>query len=186
MIVSQMRPQYKIDKSRIEWRHDPVYLSFEKRLYETYLTFDEALELSTFRDIVPSDLLPSFKEAWTKQIRRWNKHEKRFISPDIDNKTIGFAALVFIASELPYESIPDLSMFNTFQLNKFNFVRLYYDSSKQDLNLPGVIPVADQGPMFPAAFLRWLNEELDSASWWITYFIYERMNGLPCVVSTIE
>ena len=42
----------------------------------------------------------------------------------------------------------------------------------------------DGGPIFPPAYMQWLDSTYNGACWWACYTVYERQNNLPPVIES--
>jgi len=182
------------DKGRDHFSKDAHWLTFQKeKLYGTSFTFEEALELSgitKWKEFSTTDK-EEMKSRWTKLSKVWMKHKKTESIP-------GYAALVYIFVTYPWANVkPDEKCpYTQFYMDNVNFAIFWENDHMKGKNF-ALARFKDQTnwaefvltdtPTYPPAFSEWYDNKYNSASWWITYMVYEQINDLvpiidsPCV-----
>lgn len=167
-------------KGRVFWKEDPRFQEFNTCLYQEFWTFEKALEVSTLVKIIPENQKEAMKTRWLEYVTEWNK--VRGIG--FVDRTKGFAALTFIFVSFPYHLVSDIGKYFTqFEVQQIN-VCYYYNTDDLSIPLLGAENLFDCGPVFPPAYLQWLDEKYDRASWWLSYMVYEKNHGLPPIIDS--
>lgn len=172
------------EKNRPFWKEDPVYQVFNNQLYNEFWTFDQTskicgLEKFTFKS-ESDQILAAMKEQWLKYISDWNKIEK--IAHQ--DKTKGFVAIVYFFIVLPYEKLDDVGKYFTlYEANMIN-IAYFYNTNGEYLPFADIDELFHSGPLFPGAYEEWLNDKYNNASWWISYMVYEKNNGLKPIIDS--
>lgn len=174
---------------RIYWKNDPKFIEFDRILYDEYFTFEEIWSFSqlnykikfldeekSISNIIKLDI----KNKWSELSKKWNNEEIQYHSHD-ENKIIGFSALTFLCASLPFDKIKNPEIFTEFQISKMNVIYNYYNFPKY-INLKGSCDLTEIGPIYLPTFMEWLDDKLDSASWWWSYQIYEYQNNMNPIV----
>jgi hypothetical protein len=178
-----MTDPFKV-KRRPNWKEDPNFKSFNERLYNEMWNFEKTLEVCKFDKYTfkgnRDEILKSMKEKWLKNIQEWNSVE------NINNseETKGFCAMTFLFFVLPYGELDDVGKyFTTVESNMINII-YFYNTNGQYLNFEGTEELFNSGPMFPPAYQQWLDNKYNSASWWTSYMVYEKINGYEPLIDS--
>ena len=167
------------EKGRIYWKKDKKYLKFEKEiLYDTNFSFDEVFDFCPLTQIlnISEEQKNIMKIKWWKLANSWDNDS--FKKDKI--KLPYFAAVVFLVISLPFDEISNIGVISTFEMEQIN--NMHYFNYRTDLKYDGDISIKNRGPLLPAAFMEWLDDdfhtEYNQAVWWFNYCMYERINGL--------
>ena len=164
------------DQGRTFWKDDKQFLKFNNDMLKNLFTFQEILELSTLRSTLSEDInWDEIEKEWKGYVSEWN--EIRDIQSS--QKALGFVGLTYLMVVFPYDKIKT-GAFCNHELVIFN--RAYFYNTSAYLPFECVEKLSNEGPMFPPAFAEWLFRLYDRASWWITYIVWERRNGLEHVI----
>lgn len=168
-------------KGRVYWKEDTKYLEFQENiLFNTYFSFDEVFDfcpLTKLLDISETQKT-DMKKEWLKLSEFWNNNSNPPCSYGI----------AFLVAVLPFNEITNINIISEFEMKQINIIHHYnYD---KDLNYTGAIAIANRGPIFPPAFLEWMDDgfniEYNTAIWWINYCMYERINELDSLEEFIS
>lgn len=170
-------------KKRTHWKKDEIFLKYEKYLLETCMSFEEICEHSLIDSYIKfkkdkTGILKEMKKEWLKLIKEWNSIRK----VDSNVKTYMFVGLCYLFVVLPYDEIYDIKVFSVFDISMINVC--YYYVKKKYLEYEGAENLFDIGPLLPAAYMEWIDDRYDSATWWLCYSLYERRNGLKPLVDS--
>lgn len=168
---------------RTYWKEDQRYKNFEKSLYDNYFSFDECFEFSKYKDVLqfPNDeWIPKAKTEWNRLVNDWNEEEN---IKDKQNMAKGFVALTYLFAVLPYNLLQNKDVLSSIEGKMFNVIHFYVYSKY--LNLNGSDNDLHYGPSHPAVYQSWINDRYDSASWFVSYFVYEKRNDLSPVFNQI-
>jgi hypothetical protein len=167
------------------WRTDSVYKDWEKRvLFDASYTFDETVEIcgvGKWKWQKP-EWREQAKAVWLKYVARWNRDADHatFRSTAVD-KTVGFAAICLLYAALPYKLLhdgvsdecSDVSVFVAQMANRMFF----YEQGQHDGDFVDCFVLSEDltgGPMFPPAYRQWITNLYQSASWWLSFLVFER------------
>lgn len=163
------------------WRTDEVYMKWQKEnLYDRFFSFDEVVEfvgVDKWPWLEGNRWKDDFAKAeWARLVNRWNQHNKITRTKDSEPKTKGFAAITLLYVALPYNLLnKSIDVISDFQAKMI--VRcVFYESNmcyildcfETDEDLTG-------GPVFPPAYEQWINQLYNEASWWLSFFIYDKL-----------
>lgn len=172
------------EKKRIFWKDDPEFTKFNDRLYNDMWTFEETCDIARFNNFIFKIDVDSFKnqmkQDWFEYIKEWNRLE----NINEAEKIKGFAALTYFFIVLPFKELDNPGKYFThFEINNIN-VAYFYDTNGDYLPFDGLNELFDSGPIHPAVYGEWLDRKYNSASWWISYMVFEKNNGLAPVVDS--
>lgn len=169
-------------KNRPHWEVDPVYQKFNNHLFKELLTFHQTAEICGFNKFVfktnSYNILSIMEDHWLEHVYKWNKIDI-FTTPP-SGKIKGFLAIIFFFIVLPYDKLDDVGKyFTNFEVNMIN-IAYFYNTEKDS------IPFADIHERFNVNTPRddVLNNKYQRASWWITYMVYEKKNGLKPIIDS--
>src|SRR5581483_10743071 len=121
-----------MNNNRLHWKEDPEYIRFDKEiLNEKLFTFEEILDISTFKNIEFKELIDwnKIKNKWCKLVDEWNKIEN--ISNDTDDvKALGFVGFTYLMVVFPYKKLSSASIFCQHEVNMFNRAYFYAKNGK--------------------------------------------------------
>lgn len=184
-------------KGRPHWKFDHKFTEFNKRLYEAY-TFEDLIKLTQIEKWLPTvvSFLPDMKSKWLKHIKKWNDNEikeRQKLGKPVPNtqtgeneriksnnsidgltadKTIAYSGISFLFIVIPYHSIK--SSFNEIEARYIN--RLCY------FNKVSVPFEADEDISVYLRNYETYDRVYGSSAWWLTYIVYERINGLSHLI----
>jgi hypothetical protein len=169
-------PELFNNKGRVYWQEDEKYLEFQKNiLFESYFSFDEIFNFCPLTKLLEISEIQKekIKKEWLRLSQFWNKNS----TPPCQY------GMAFLLAILPYDEITNVEIISTFEMQVINIVHHY--NFDKDLNYEGAIPIYKRGPIFPPAFIEWMEDEnsgyqreYGAGIWWIGYCMYERINGL--------
>jgi hypothetical protein len=156
--------QFWKSRGRIFWKDDLDYLKYHSKIMTEKWTFLETWDYIRISNSFPSDSLETIKnitnDKWISLIREW-------LNNKTSTKVAAFAAITFLFAILPYNKmIMPEKEFTNFQISNFNKIaRKNGLDSLPFKNLEPFIEEDDEGPLLPAAYLEWVNNEYDKAAW---------------------
>jgi len=166
-----------MDTSRGHWKDDEEFVKFNDKMLKELFTFGEILDLSTFKDIEFTSEIDwsEVENEWTAFVKDWN--EVRNVECDGDElKCLGFVGLTYLMTVFPYDKIKNPSIFCQHEAEMFNIITFY--NKQTYLPFEDMPELFDSGPISPPAYQQWIDHKYNSASWWVTYIVYERRKGL--------
>ena len=165
------------------WKKDKKFLEYNDILLKNLMSFEEIYEHTLIDSYVKfkkdkKEICKEMKEEWLKLIKEWNKIRK----VDSSDKAYMFVGICYLFVVLPYDEMEDVSVFSSFEISMIN-VCYYYTYSKC-LQYEGAEDLFSIGPLWPSAYVEWLDRKYDSATWWLCYRTYERRNNLDCIIDS--
>ena len=133
------------------------------------------------------------KEQWTELMHYWIKARDEFVTETDDTsvptaaaaaaelRAPAYAALAFMFATLPFEQVSNIEQ--VFSRDHLMIINAIY-SYEMDKALPlpsSVKPLTyafEGGPEFPSDWKQWRNHLFESASFRVSYFVYEWCEGL--------
>lgn len=166
-----------------DWRTDPVYAEWQAKLYKERMSFDATVKRCGV------DTWNWKDEAWRETARkqwesfavRWNEQKGVEAYEEGEVTTLGFAAITLCYAVLPFEMLrgdedqecKDVSVMIAQMANRAHFFEFgmhqgdLLDCFELDEDLTG-------GSPFPPVWLQWISELYNSASWWLSFLVFER------------
>jgi hypothetical protein len=175
----------KIFFENYDYNKDPAYTKWEKQLYneDNKFTFEKTLKFCgidwKFEDL---DWKKQTKQKWLKHIQEWNmiRYERDGIDPTEDS-IVGYAAVTYIYVVLPYNSLPRngerCEYITEFQAKLINIVMLHETGENLVCFKDYDMLTIDDPPHHPSAFEQFLDEQYNTASWFLTFLVCLRMTG---------
>lgn len=162
-----------------DYTKDPDYIEWETQLYSenNKFTFENTLSFCKINWKFNVDWQQKTKEKWLGFIREWNMNRYEKDSKDHNEMSIvGYAAVTYLYIILPYELLEHSSERSTevseFQAKLINICMLH--ETGQNLNCfkdYDMLTITDP-PHNPTAFQQFLDEQFNSACWFLTFLIY--------------
>lgn len=167
-------------KNRPHWQSDDKFMEFNKRLYNEYWTFEETYTICKIDELnLDENTLVDMKNKWTTLVIDWNEAE------DIQykDKAKGFVAITYMFIVIPYHKLEDIGkQFTEFDTNNISICYFYNNYSY--IGFDGAEELFNSGPMYPPAYMEWLDRKFNQASWWLSYMVYEKMNNLEPIIDS--
>lgn len=168
------------NRHRIFWRKDPEFKELNNYMVTDTFNFEQMLQLSTFEKlefVEDVDWHGELKYKWQELVDKWNGVR------NIKGKDcVGFTALAFLIVVTPFKLLKNPGVFSQHEVEIFN--RVYFYHTKRYLPFKGLYDLFDSGPLLPIEYREWLDDLYNSAAWWLTYILYEKVYGLEHIYAT--
>lgn len=174
------------EKNRLFWKIDPKFTEFNGKLFNEFWSFEDVCKFVQFdnylfgNDHDRKQILDTMKSDWLSYVNEWNRLE----NINRTNEAKGFVAITYLFIVIPYEKIDNVGKYFTlFEANNIN-IAYFYNTNGDYLPFADVEELFDRGPSLPCAYQEWINDKYNRASWWISYMVYEKINGFSPVIDS--
>lgn len=169
-------------KGRTYWKNDDKYNKFSEKLYNEFWTFEKTVKFTNVQNDLKltNKQWKNTKEIWLEYVEKWNKMEQI----PYKNQTKGFVAIAYLYAFIPYENIYDVDKYLTeFEASNINTI-YFYNMNGDYIQFKNYEELIFGGPIYPSEYKKWLDDKYNRASWWITYMVYEKINGLKPIIDS--
>ncbi len=170
-----------------DWRQDRQFCEWNNQLYEKKFTFDEVLAFTGIDKwvFVSNDWKTKATKVYNDLCTRWNRNSAPQYKSDDATKIIGFAAIVLCYCSVPYDLL-NTKFSSVTELMATMINRVYFYEYYIRVSIPPETKIPcdvfalpnperlDMGPIHPSAYREWIDEKYNRASWWLSFWIYEK------------
>lgn len=169
-----------------DWRTDKQFLKWNSKLCHDKFTFENAIEFIGIDkwEFETEDWKKIAKDIFTPLAERWNSSTGR---EEKDGEILAFAAITLCYVSIPYHLLKkaDIS-----ELMAQMIIRVVFYEYNMCTDIERTIPMPEEtlhieveenlrgGPMHPGAYTEWINDLYNSASWWLSFLIYNKAHNL--------
>ncbi len=174
----------KVFFENYDYIKDPRYSEWETQLYSenNKFTFERTLDFCKINWKFKDDWKQSTKNKWLKFIRKWNMI--RYEKDSVDNtemSIVGYAAVTYLYIVLPYDLLEHSSERCTeiteFHAKLINICMLHETGENFLCFKDYDMLTTKDPPHHPSTFEQYLDEQYNSASWFLTFLIYISSNN---------
>jgi hypothetical protein len=173
-------------KNRPHWKVDPRFTEFNKKIFNEIWDFEDTYKIVQFDKYLFSNnhdrkqILESMKLDWLKYVNEWNRME----NISVIDKAKGFVAICYFFMVIPYDKLDSVAKyFTSFEANNINIV-YFYNTGYEYISFADTEELFNSGPVHPGAYREWLDDKYNHASWWISYMVYEKINGFAPIINS--